>query len=353
MKILIVGLGGIGQRHARNLRALLGENVDLIAYRVRRFPGLITASLDVDRQKNVEKEYNIRPFDGLESALAESPDVAFICNPSSLHVDIALKCAEAGCDLFIEKPLSNSLEGVERLIGLVASTNRMAMVGYQLRFHPCVQQLGTILQEGRIGRPLAVRAVIGEFLPNWHRYEDYRTMYAARAELGGGVILSQIHELDYISSLFGLPKRVFALGGHWSRLELNVEDVASMLLECTHDGRVLPVHLQADYLQQPPSRQCEVIGDEGKVVIDLIANEIILHINRQTEPERRKVNFERNQLFLSEIDHFLRCVVSRQQPTVTLQDGLQSLRIALAAKESIAGGRVVELDDSTHLVRTV
>ena len=170
-------------------------------------------------------------------------------------------------------------------------------------------------------------------------------MYASRADLGGGVVLSQIHEMDYLYSLFGMPRRVFALGGHWSDLEIDVEDVASVTMEFTSQGKPLPVHLQLDYLQYPPSRQCEIIGDKGKILMDLIANEVLLHANRSASPERFKLDaFERNQLFLDELKHFLNCVETRRQPIVTLEDGLQSLRMALAAKESIVTGRVIELE---------
>jgi len=346
MKILLVGLGGIGQRHARNLRALLGAGVDLLAYRVRGLANVVTPSLTLDANKSVEQEYHICAYNSLEAALAESPDAAFICNPSSLHLPAALACVAAGCDLFIEKPLSDSLQNVDRLVEAVQSQHRVAMVGYQLRFHPCVQRVHAVLKQGRIGRPLAVRAAVGEYLPFWHRYEDYRAMYAARAQLGGGVVLSQIHELDYLYSMFGVPRRVFALGGHWSTLEIDVEDTASILLECTVNDRSLPVHVQLDYLQYPPMRQCEVVGENGKLVMDLIANEVTLYTDRQAEPERFKVDrFERNQLFLDELKHFLHCVETRQQPMVTLRDGAESLRTALAAKESMATGRLVEVGD--------
>lgn len=345
MRILLIGLGGIGQRHTRNLRALLGPDPDLIAYRTRGLSAVVTPELSLDSTRNVEQEYSIRSYGTLESALDQSPDIAFVCNPSSLHVEVALKCAEAGCDLFIEKPLSNSLHNVDKLIALVSATRRVAMVGYQLRFHPCIERLRTILDAGAIGRLLAVHAAIGEFMPYWHRYEDYRTMYAARADLGGGVILSQIHELDYLYSLFGVPRRVFALGGHWSSLDIDVEDTASIMLECMTEGRPLPVHVQLDYLQYPPSRKCEVIGDNGKVSIDLIANETILYTGRRADGERFKVDhFERNQLFLDELKHFLKCVDTRQAPVVSLQDGAVSLRIALAAKESIATGQLVQVE---------
>ena len=131
MKILMVGLGGIGQRHARNLRALLGPSLDLLAYRVRGLSEVVTPSLTLDASKSIEKEYLVRVFKSLEAALAESPDIAFICNPSSLHVPSALACVAAGCDIFIEKPLSHSLKDVDRLIEAVRSKHRVAMVGRQ------------------------------------------------------------------------------------------------------------------------------------------------------------------------------------------------------------------------------
>jgi predicted dehydrogenase len=345
MKILLIGLGGIGQRHARNLRTLLGPDLDLMAYRARALPGVITPELKLDSTKSVEQEYNIRRCDSLHAALGESPDVALVCNPSSLHIDTALQCAAAGCDLFIEKPLSHDLADVSRLIDAVAANHCIATVGYQMRFHPSIRQLSAILNAGAIGQLLAVRSVVGEFLPSWHGYEDYRTMYASRSELGGGVLLSQIHEFDYLYSMFGLPMRVFAIGGHWSSLEIDVEDTASILLECATEGRALPVHVQLDYVQNPPVRRCEVVGDQGKVSIDLITNETILYTGRGSECERTKVEkFERNQLFVDELKLFLECVETRRQPIVTLEDGVESLRIALAAKQSMASGRVVRLE---------
>ena len=106
MRVLIVGLGGIGQRHTRNLRVLLGNDVEIIAYRVRRLTHVVTPALVVDPDRNVENEYQIRTFSDLGKALAQKPAVAFICNPSSLHVPVALACLEAQCDIFVEKPLS-------------------------------------------------------------------------------------------------------------------------------------------------------------------------------------------------------------------------------------------------------
>jgi predicted dehydrogenase len=345
VKVLFVGLGGIGQRHLRNLRTLLGDKVEVLAYRVRRLEHVVTDQLGLEAGANVEDKYAVRVVDDLDACLAERPDAVFVCNPTSLHVPVALKAARAGCHLFIEKPLAHSCEGVDELLDLVERRRLVGLVGYQMRFHPCFRRLQALLREGAVGRVLAVRVEIGEYLPGWHPYEDYRQMYAARSHLGGGVILSQIHELDYLYALFGRPRRVFCLGGHLSSLEIDVEDVASVLMEHEVDGRKVPVHLHQDYVQRPPSRTCEVIGDAGKILVDFRALTVQVFDGRGQPLETRAFeNFQRNQLFLDEMSHFLACVRGEQTPVVSVRDGAQSLRMALAAKHSMTSGQVVGLD---------
>jgi predicted dehydrogenase len=347
LKILVVGLGAIGQRHVRNLRAMLGGEVDILAYRVRGLPHVVTPSLDAVPGSSVETEYDIRVFVRLEDALADKPAIALICNPTSLHVPVALRCVRAGCDLFIEKPISDDLLGLPELMDEVERHGRIVMVGYQLRFHPCLRALEQLVNERRFGSLLSARAVVGEYLPGWHPYEDYRAMYASRADLGGGVILTQIHEFDYLYAMFGLPRRLFAIGGHLSHLEVDVEDVASTLMEFNVDGRVLPVHLHQDYLQRPPSRSCEVLGSRGKVLMDLPSVSLTRHDGDGMVVETRNWgNWNRNDAYMDELRHFLDCVHTRGKPLVDLVDGIASLRMALAAKESMATGRVIALEGS-------
>ena len=218
------------------------------------------------------------------------------------------------------------------------------MIGYQMRFHPCVIRLTEIVRSGVLGNLLGVRATIGEYLPNWHPYEDYRIMYAARAELGGGVVLTQIHELDFLYSIFGKPTRIYSVGGHWSDLEVDVEDTASSLMEVPFDGRILPIQLHTDYLQSPPNRQCEVIGDHGRVIMDLHAQTVTTYMRNNLTPEIFKIeNFDRNNLFLDQARHFLDCVKTREKPVVDIADGIQSLRMALAIKQSIAEHKPIDL----------
>lgn len=341
MKLVVVGLGGIGQRHVRNLRALLGDTAEIYAYRVRRTSPTLTDRLTVENGLSVEEKYGITVLMDFDEALALGPDAVLICNPSSLHMPIALAAAKAGCALFIEKPLSHNEEQVGELIDTAERRGLVTLVGYQMRFHPCLRRVQSLLAGQAIGDVIAARIEVGEYLPGWHTYEDYRQMYASRADLGGGVILSQIHELDYIYWLFGLPTRLFALGGHLSDLEIDVEDTASILMECVVDGRAIPVHLHQDYVQRPPSRTCEVIGTAGKILMDFNALTVRQYgADGRVEVDDSFEGFQRNDLFLDEMKHFLACIKGDEVSRVTAKDGAQSLRMALAAKESIATGRV-------------
>ncbi|MGA2489024.1 MAG: Gfo/Idh/MocA family oxidoreductase [Anaerolineales bacterium] len=345
MKILIMGLGGIGQRHLRNLRSLRGNDMEIIAYDPRSYLPVLTDQLKVEEGASLEKKYNLHIFADLEQALAQKPRAGFVCNPTSLHVPAAIRAAQEGCALFIEKPLSHNLENVDKLIRLVESHGVTAVVGYQMRFHPCLRRLHTLVQEKKVGRIMSVRAVVGEYLPGWHTYEDYRQSYASRQDLGGGVILSQIHELDYLYWLFGIPRRVFGLGGHLSSLEVDVEDTADILLECMTDGYPILISLHQDYIQNPASRSCEIIGDAGKILVDIQGLTVDVFDGRGNHVEASSYEgFQRNQLFLDELKYFLDSMDGNQTPLVSLREAAQSLRMALAAKESLATGKVVELE---------
>lgn len=345
MKVLVIGLGSIGQRHVRNLRTLFGTSVEIVAYRVRGWSQVVTPNLKADPKRHVVDEYGIQVMTNLEAALATKPRVALICNPTSEHVPTAMACLRAGCDVLLEKPVAPSLAGVAALMSEAWARGRIVMVGYQMRFHPLFRWLQELVSGNSLGRLLTARATVGEYLPGWHPYEDYRRGYAARNDLGGGVIVTQIHELDYLYALFGTPRRVFALGGHWSHLEIDVEDTASMLMECQIDGRPLPVHLQQDYLQRPATRECEIVGDQGRAYVDFLSG-TAMRVDSTGEIADQKIvaGFERNQMFVDELQHFFACVESRRKPVVDLTDGVESLRIAVAARLSIASGEVIPLD---------
>jgi predicted dehydrogenase len=345
LKVLFCGLGSIGQRHLRNTLAVLGEDVEILAYRSRNQSPVLNPNMTTRPGATLEATYNIRSFSSLDDALAEKPEAVFVTNPNTLHLPVALGAARAGCHLFIEKPIAESLDGVNELIDVVKSRKLVAFVAYQFRFHPGLKLVKSMIDNGRLGQLVGAHIVNGEYLPAWHPYEDYRETHPARRELGGGCLRIQTHEIDYALWLFGMPRRIFAMGGHLSRLEIDVEDSVSMLLQCSQEDRLYPVHIHLDYLQKPPQRVCEVIGDLGKVRYDYYANEVVFHETATGATETHRLNgFDRNQMFIDELNHFLACIRGEETSIVDLAEGVRGMKISLAADQSLNTMQPVELD---------
>lgn len=308
----------------------------------------MTESLTADEGQDVEAALGARVFTDAEAALAEPPDAVFICTPSSLHLDLARQAAERGCHLFIEKPLAASDDGVDALVDLVERRSLVATVGCQWRWHPVVRRLHELATcdglRDLVGEPLSVQAEYGEWLPGWHPYEDYRRSYAARRDLGGGVILTQIHDFDYLCWAFGRPRRVATSGGRLGSDDIDVEDAAVTLLDCRWQGRPLPVVLHQDMLRRSAVRACRVIGTTGELAADLRGGILGHRAGSGAVSEILDArDYPRNRMFLDEVTDFLRAVERHEAPLVTLREAADCLRIALAARRSLEIGESCEL----------
>lgn len=333
MKVMIAGLGSIGRRHLRNLLALgVSERDEILLYRTGR------GALGRDVACNVSSDdwmADLRVETDLQRALDWGPLAVVISNPTALHLDIAIPAAQAGCALLLEKPVSHSLERLDELQAAVQRRSVPVLVGYQFRFHPGLSKLGQLLLEGAIGRPLSAHAHWGEYLPNWHPWEDYRQGYSARADLGGGVVLTLSHPLDYLRWLFGDVQALWAFAGCVGDLQLDVEDNAEIGLRF-QSGALASLHL--DYLQRPPAHWLEVIGTEGVLRWDNTDGSV----KGQGFCLPAPPGFERNDMFLDEMRHFVDVAQGLAQPICTLDDGIQALRLALAALESAKKGQMIQ-----------
>jgi predicted dehydrogenase len=278
----------------------------------------------------------------LPKALAHRPDAVIIANPSAYHLDVAIPAAQAGCHLFLEKPISHNLERLDELKAALQQGGGKVLVGFQFRFHPCFCMAAQLIAEGAVGRPLSARAHYGDYLPGWHPWEDYRTGYSVRPEMGGGAVLTLCHPIDYLRWLLGEVESVWAFTGKLSEMDITVEDAAEIGLRFA-SGVLGSAHL--DYFQRPPSYRFEIIGSEGTLSWDAADNTVRLYRASagawETFPA--PVAFERNDLFLDEMRHFLDVVEGKTQPSCTLADGERVLRLALAALESSQTGKVVQL----------
>ncbi len=264
-------------------------------------------------------------FNDLRSALALRPGIAVVSNPTARHLEVADAAANAGCDLFIEKPISNSLEGCEDLLDSVRRRGLVAAVGCQFRFHPLLVSLRNGIRSGRCGEPLGARAEWGEHLPDWHPWEDHRHGYSARSELGGGVVLTLIHPLDYLYWLFGPVSRVQAVTRSVPALQTNTDDDWAEIALEFETGVVAQVHL--DYWQRPPVHRLTVWGDKGHASLDFHAGVLNWEFEGQTAgatSEQLADGYERNAMFVEEMRQFSR--VGSKPPTACGSSGRRSSR---------------------------
>jgi predicted dehydrogenase len=321
-------MGSIGRRHMRNL-INLGET-DIILMRTHR------STLPDDDLTSYPTETS------LEKALSHRPDAVIVSNPTSLHIDIAIPAALAGCHLLLEKPISHSMDRVEELHQSVEIGGGKVLVGYQYRFHPGLQKVKEILMDGTIGRPLSVRAHWGEYLPSWHPWEDYHLSYSARADLGGGVILTLSHPLDYLRWLFGDVSEVWAFSGTLGDLDLKIEDTAEIGLRFSN-GVLGSVHL--DYNQQPPNHYLKLIGTEGSLIWEYTHGGVKLFSIEGDEWQTIPIpaNYKRNDMFVAEMNHFTSLIQDKEKSFCSLLDGVRALELVIAAKQSANKGKKIYL----------
>lgn len=314
MRFLIAGYGSIGRRHMRNLLAL-GQR-DIVLYRTGQ------STLPDDELAGFPVETD------LAAALAQRPDAVIVANPTALHLDVAIPAAEAGCHILMEKPVSDSLDRIDALKAALRRGGGKLLVGFQFRFHPGLRKAAELLRQGAIGRPVSARAHWGEYLPNWHPWEDYRQSYTSRPELGGGVVRTLSHPFDYLRWLFGEAEVAFAQIGTLGDLEIPVEDTAEISLRF-QNGALGSLHL--DYLQQPPVHRLEIIGTRGSMRWDNADGGLHCFRAEKGAWESYPVpdGFERNALFLDELRHFLDVIADRAEPVCSLEDGIRVQELAL------------------------
>lgn len=324
---LVAGLGSIGQRHIRNLRRLV--------------PHAEISVLRRSASKPVENCGWDRVFISLEDALSPPPDAAIIAGPASTHLELALALAQAGIPMLIEKPLALELAGLDELLKICEEAALPVSIGYNLRFHPVLAGMAERLAAGHLGRVLRARAEVGQFLPDWRPGSDYREGVSAQKVLGGGPLLELSHEFDYLYALFGMPDAVTCRSGRFSQLEIDVDDVATTILEYKEPSMLVTVDM--DFLQRPAARKCKIVCEAGLLEADFLAASITetAHDGGAVAVHKFEVS-DPNDMYLEELKAFVRsCADGR--PVVSLADGVDVMKIIDAAERSVKEARTIVL----------
>jgi predicted dehydrogenase len=320
MRFLIVGFGSIGRRHFRNLLKL-GEK-DIIFLRSHH------STLEATELEGYLVETDI------ETALSHDPDGVIVANPTAFHLDTAIPAAKQGRHILMEKPVSHSLQRVEEFSHIVQESGARVLMGFQFRYHPNLIQIKDLLDAGRIGEVVYFRSHWGEYLPDWHPWEDYRQGYAARKDLGGGVLRTLCHTFDYLGWLFGEGK-VNSTQLSTKGLGLDVEDTAEIGMAYP-EGVIGSLHL--NFTERPPKHILEIIGSNGSIHWDYYKNVVEVF---EYQPDGKLVDsrlfcpegFDRNDLFLAEMKHFIEVIRDNQPPICPLEDGIKVLELIIEAEK--------------------
>ncbi len=316
-RVVIVGCGSIGRRHARNLSAA-GVR-EILVVDSSRAAAEATAA-----------ECGAHVTGSLGEALDRGARVCFICTPSDLHIRDAVLAASRGADLFIEKPLSHSLEGVDALTQEAQRRRLITMVGCNMRFHPGPQTVRRLLDEGAIGAVLSARIHAGSYLPRWRPAQDYRSSYSASVA-HGGAILDCIHEIDLALWYFGAGRLHSAAALSAAAIGLETDGLAELLVHHT-SGVLTSIHL--NFIQRDYSRSCLVIGTEG--TIEWVFRDRQVRVFGAdgspkgciAEPE----GWDMNAMYVSELNHFLDAVDRREPAMNSIPSAIGTLRLALDAR---------------------
>ena len=328
--ILIVGLGSIGLRHLRIAREI--------------FPKSRIAILRHQETKEIPKDAN-KVFHTLSDAIQFKPQIAIICSPASIHIQISMALVQEGVHVLIEKPISNKKEGLEELNNEAVKNNCVLMVGYNLRFLSSLNKFKNLIDNNFIGDLYSVRSEAGQYLPSW-RDKDYRKTVSAKKSLGGGVLLELSHELDYLRWIFGDIEFVQAQLSKQSALDIDVEDTVHtiMTFKKNYKNINLIASLSLDFIRHDKVRICHVIGDKGSLRWNGLTGDIDLFELNSTEWKNiYKDEINLDQSYKEEWLHFIECINKKEYPRISFQDSVEVLNIIDSIKKASSSGKRVKV----------
>lgn len=299
MKYCFVGIGSIARKHIVNLKRVDSKAI-IHAYR--------TGKSNYSSFENIDKE--IFDFDQLD----DKYDAIFITNPTSLHDETLDAFMNKSDCFFIEKPVFSHYKSKDEI---AKYSNIKTYIAAPLRFSAGIKYAKNIITQK--GRPYSVRLISSSYLPDWRPNVDYRNTYSAHKNMGGGVHIDLIHELDYLSYLLGIPKKSYYINKKVSTLEIDSYDVSLSIHE--YEDTVAEIHL--DYFGKNTIRKCELFFNDATYTIDLINNEVEVKNNDYNKLSK----LEKKDMYLEEMTYFINFINDNKKSINDIYNANEVLRI--------------------------
>ena len=319
-RVLIVGFGSIGKKHLRNVRDILPK-----------------ADIKIFSQSNKAEKISDGFFRDFNKALQFKPNIAIICSPANYHLSQSLKLIKQNCHLFIEKPLSNKLNNIEKLKILRDKFSLTVQIGYNLRFCRSIKYFKKMIDSNLVGKVFLCKCEVGKYLPSWRPASNYEFSVSAQKKLGGGVLLELSHEFDYLTWIFGEMKVLCSYISKKSNLNIDVEDNAILLMEnrTKLKRKKITFSVNLDFIRHDITRSCIAIGENGSLKLDLIRGEVsVWYKNKKNWKSLFKDSSHNLEYtYKDEITSFINNIKNNLKPLVTLEDGESVMKIVENAKK--------------------
>ncbi len=310
MPVAVIGAGSIGERHIRNLWQLGFRNI--VVYRQRNLP-----FRDIENAQ-------VKVVLTWQELLDENVAAAMVCTPTAQHLPQVMDCIRAGIHVLVEKPLWHKPFNKEALLLDVRSKNICLQVGYMLRYHPLLNKVKNIISSREFGSVVNIQTYWGEYLPGWHPWEDYRDSYAANRKDGGGAALTLSHDMDVVNWLMDSDvKQYQGLHNFSSVLEVDTESAFDLNLLYANNATA---HVHVNFFQKVAQRFYKILLDDAVIDVDYFASTMNISTSHNTVEERLQA-FDRNEMFLLQIQHFFEQIQSGDFAEFSKQQILNSSSI--------------------------
>jgi len=312
VKILIIGYGSIGKRHAANFKAA-GHEVVLLRH----------------SKENPNKD-GFREYYSFEEAFAgKKTSGAIVCSPTSRHLPDVEELVSHRIPFLLEKPPADSLKSTLSMEKLLRESNFTNYdIGFNLRQYPALRFIKNFLLE--LGPIYSARIAAGYYLPDWRKGIDYRDTSSASRELGGGVHIELVHEIDYLLWFFGYPERVTGYVNKISNLEITTDDICAAILKY-RNGSIVELHL--DYLSHRYLRSCQIIAENGNLEWDMNSGAVLSTMKGQKTARQvftLSPNYDFNDTYIVEMENFINVIQGKAEGTVSISDAVETMRVTEA-----------------------
>lgn len=314
--------------------------IEISAYRKIRQTPLLNGDFSVNGAETIESKYGIRLFDDVNDAFSNLPDLTVISTPTALHRIYLEKAVEAGSSVIVEKPWAQDLRGFQKFKEMIIEKQLSFLISFQRRYHPLIARAKQLLAEETLGNIMSASFTVYSDVRKWHPYEDWRSLYAVNKELGGGVLLTEIHEIDLVCWFFGLPESVFCLGGNTSGESIDVEDTVQMILQ--YSG--FCVQMILSFLQPQSQRNFHISGTKGTIAWSENPNKLVLSTMEKSEVVETPL-LTNDMMFIAQNEDFLRFWTPEKTQN-NLDAAENSLLVVETAKRSMNSGRVEKIERS-------